>query len=377
MDYIVLSIGKIYIKRFGRKLEYYKQVNTELYRLNESEEKYLKNILVAPGTYVYRSEKLNNIIDNNPTFIEHKEYLTGILEFIEKVIPINYRDNFYSNLTTLDVRLNFDLINKKYLNTTAIQQTDEYDSRANTVTLSPISMRKILDISKKATNPNEFFWTEISSTLTHELLHMASSNYNEETSISLCGFDKYPKEKDEAYNRGLTEGVTEVLSMVGVPKTTELSSGYYNECLFVNQMVQIMGGNTTILESYFGNLGTKPLETKLVELDGDSNQASELFQKIEDNFNLRNLDCEQSILGNIQSKLVYYYGLKVQKDLENGVSKEQILNSMELFKRMLVTKENLTVREKNPNNYPNLNESIKSFLELEISVLNKLSSKQY
>ena len=46
---------------------------------------------------------------------------------------------------------------------------------------------------------------------------MSSGKYDHYTKVSCCGFDKYPAEDERDKNRGLTEGFTEIISMVGVP----------------------------------------------------------------------------------------------------------------------------------------------------------------
>ena len=55
-------------------------------------------------------------------------------------------------------------------------------------------------------------------------------------------------------------------------------------------------------------------------------------------------------------------------DINNNVSEEEIRNSINMYKNMLITNDKLMYIQKNPEDYPNLNESIELFSELEEKV---------
>ena len=143
-----------------------------------------------------------------------------------------------------------------------IDGAGSYDFLNNEIILNYEGNQKVKEISKINSNPEVFFRIEINKTLVHELLHMASIYYDKENNKELSGFDSYPNEGLLNCNRGLTEGMTEVLACLIVPGSVEISCGYYIEELFVNQLALIIGANIMI-DSYFGNLGIKEIKEKL------------------------------------------------------------------------------------------------------------------
>lgn len=218
--------------------------------------------------------------------------------------------------------------------------------------------------------PVDFFWKSYSKTLLHELAHMSSSNYDVKTGNFLCGFDKFPPEKETDKNRGLTEGFTEIISMAGVPGTIEIASGYYIEASLINQLIQIIGVDVFI-KSYFFNLGTKFLESKLLNIIADPELAFQLFRNIEINFQIRNLKGKQSLLGNIQLLLLDYLEKRCEKLIENNKLRE-VNEILKIYEQMLITPEKLKIMDKNPDDYEGLVESITKFKNLQEKLSPKL-----
>jgi len=287
---------------------------------------------------------------------------------IENIIPKQYRDNFYRNLRTLKIHLNIDEKTKDMNSDSA----GSYNSINNEIILNYVDNQRLKEISKKNSNPDNFFWTQINSTLVHELLHMASTYYDKDNNIELSGFNKFPCEGLLNSNRGLTEGMTEVLACMIVPGSVEISCGYYIEEGLINQLALIVGPQVMI-DSYFGNLGTKDIINKLDVLDKKFFDGTMLFQYIELNYRIGNEKGEQTILGKIQYRLVKYFEKKIIKDIYNGITEEEIKKEMYMYKCMLITSDVLVGMKKNPDDYPNLKESIELFTELEEKV-NKMYS---
>ena len=104
--------------------------------------------------------------------------------------------------------------------------------------------------------------------------------------------------------------------------------------------------------------------------------ATILFRRIEDNFYLKNLDRPQTVLANIQLSLIQYFKVKLLNDLEHNIDYHQILNSLDFYENMLITKEGLVINKKNPNNYILLDESIQKFYQLKEEVLLFISEKE-
>lgn len=191
---------------------------------------------------------------------------------------------------------------------------------------------------------------------------MASSRYDSETKISLCGFDKFAAKNEEDKNRGLTEGFTEIISMAGVPGTIEISSGYYIEACLINQLIQLIG-NEVFLKSYFSNLGTIHMQEKLNEIINNSDKSYDLFRSIELNYNIRDINEEQNILGNIQLSMLDYLDKKIELLLaDNRV--DEIRSILKNYEMMMINQEKLKLMNKHPRLFVGVEESIQKFAEI-------------
>ena len=351
LNYFVLDIGKIIVIWKKKKMNLYKDVNNQLVLLTEEEEKYVNNIFNYGYNYDFNSEYLTKIINENHNILE-KDRFNSLLTWLENIVPNNAKINFYKNLQALKV----EYVNKEISNNT----TASYNARDNKITIYNIKMEKVYEKSKTTSNPNNYYLRSVNQTLLHELCHVASTKYDKDSNIVLCGFTKYPTYLESEKNNGLTEGMTEVISMYGIPNTDEINSGYYIEASIINLLISIIG-NKKLIESYFLNKGTVELEEEFDKLGIDSNISWCLFRNIEVNFCLRDQSIEQSFLGNIQSTLVDYLNAKLKDD---KISKEEKAESIFLFKQFIITPEKLKVMKKNTGNYIDLQESIDKFNSL-------------
>lgn len=370
MDYFIMNNEKIFIEIKDSNIILKKYVNGILTQLKENQKKEIMDKLKTKNGYNYDSQMLIELMHSNPSLNSNFEYYYNFLSYIEAIIPEEFKSNFYNNLKTLQIELNLNIEPKTDDEKKFYTICGGYNTKDNKIVMSPESINQLKKISEVTNDPNTFFWKHFNKDLLHELFHMASSHYDKETGTSLSGFDKYPANNIYDSNRGLTEGMTEVLSCCGIPGTIEIACAYYIEELFINQLIQIVG-TQPVLDSYFGNLGNNLLCEKLCEITDDVVKASSLFALIDLNYSLHEKNVEQTILGTIQSRLVDYYSQKILMDIENGISKSEIRKSMDIYKNMLVTKDVLNTMKKDPSNYPNLDGSIEAYNNLEIEV-NKL-----
>lgn len=370
MDYFIMNNEKIFIEIKDSNIILKKYVNGILTQLKENQKKEIMDKLKTKNGYNYDSQMLIELMHSNPSLNSNFEYYYNFLSYIEAIIPEEFKSNFYNNLKTLQIELNLNIEPKTDDEKKFYTICGGYNTKDNKIVMSPESINQLKKISEVTNDPNTFFWKHFNKDLLHELFHMASSHYDKETGTSLSGFDKYPANNIYDSNRGLTEGMTEVLSCCGIPGTIEIACAYYIEELFINQLIQIVG-TQPVLDSYFGNLGNNLLCEKLCEITDDVVKASSLFALIDFNYSLHKKNVEQTILGTIQSRLVDYYSQKILMDIENGISKSEIRKSMDIYKNMLVTKDVLNTMKKDPSNYPNLDGSIEAYNNLEIEV-NKL-----
>lgn len=362
MEYNYFMLNRVqYIIDFRYyKLEVLKKENDLILSLNEEETVEIYNLLNNKTGYEYDSDILTNIINSNSQ-LENREYLQNFLQWLENIIPVDCRENFYTNLSSLCTNLNLNIDFSELVSESSkmYETVGGYNTRNNSLEVNKNSMLKTWEIAGQTSNPEEFFWKSYSLSLLHEFSHMASSKYDKDTEISLCGFDKYPPEKQSDKNRGLTEGFTEIIAMAGVPGTIEISSGYYIEASIINQMIQLIGIDV-FLKSYFSNLGTTLLEDELRNIISDEKKSFELFRNIEVNFQIRDLNEKQNILGNIQLSLIDYLDKKCEYLVQIGDT-NSIGNILNIYEQMLVTPDKLKIMLKNPDNYEGVKESLLRF----------------
>ena len=346
----------------------YKLNNGNYVLLNDKEQENIKKMLYSQYSYIYNSEYLDYLVSKNVN-IENKAYLSNFLLWLENLIPIGCRSNFYRNISTLKTKLNINCKENELDHFSNSIVSGGYDTMNNLISIREDKISDLHKIANLTSNPENFFWVHYSQTLLHELVHMSSSNFNCNNSVSLCGFDVYPPTKIENQNRGLTEGFTELISMAGVPGTVEMASGYYVEASIVSQMILLVGPDV-FLKSFFSNLGISELKLKFQELINDPDKIYQLFRQIELNFQIRNLDDKQNVLGNIQSTLLDYLEVKIKKIYEEGDFKT-ISNIFNMYEQFLITPDKLKLMGKNPKNYLGLSLSLDEFMNLKKAYLDR------
>ena len=361
--------GVTFIVSFtNNKIHIYKLNNGNYIELNAKEKEELDTLLNSQYSYIYDSELLRSLVIKNDK-IESKKYLYDFLIWLENIIPLGCRDNFYRNVSTLSTELNLDFDGTGEISSN-YGAPAKYDTLNNKIIMEKSELSKIREIANQTTNPDEYYWKEYSQVLLHELSHMASSKYNPDSGVVLCGFDTYPTNELESQNRGLTEGFTEIIACAGIPsRTSEISSGYYIEASIINQLIQVIG-NETLLKSYFSNNGITDIKQKLHEFIPDTNKSFQLFRNIELNYQIRHINEEQNVLGSIQSTILDYLEIKLQKLYELGES-ENIANVLSIYEQLLITPEKLEAMNKKPENFKGLLYSLEKFSGLKDTYLGK------
>ena len=361
-NYFVYN-GKKYIVEYKDKnMNVYKCNDGKIEILSDEEIQMIRQLLNSKYNYEYDSITLTNLVNANLE-MENKEYIMNFLNWLESIIPEECRDNFYRNIKTLKTTLNTNIDLSKFKSSSSGYSTSaNYNTSSNSLVMNEKSLHELWKIAQLNNNPQEFYWRHYSQTLLHELAHMASSRYDSDTEISLCGFDRFPAKNEEDKNRGLTEGFTEIISMAGVPGTIEISSGYYIEACLINQLIQIVG-NEVFLKSYFSNLGTQPIQEKMNEVINNPTMSFNLFRNIELNYNIGDINEEQNILGNIQSSILDYLDKKIELLLaENRVN--EISDILANYELMMITPEKLKIMKKNPQHFIGIDENINKFNEI-------------
>ena len=368
--YFIIDDIKYIIAYDNNQLKIKKMENNLLYELTETEKGEINRLINHKTGYIYYSEKVINIVNNNPNLFlnndQHaKEQLINLLNWLEDHIPIEHRQTFYDNLSTLTLMHNFNLISSDYFvsHDSHFSQSNNldisiggYNSKTNNIEISPQGLWHLWKVAQTTDNPNEYYFRQYMQTLLHELIHMSSTKFNKEGGIALSGFDKYPSQDIKEQNVGLNEGYTELIAMAGVPGTEDIVSPYFIECALINQLIQIIGIDA-LQESYFGNKGTELLESELCKLINDKEKAFELFRSIEVNYQLGNGSEKQNILGNIQLTMLDYLEKKLEILSVQGKDGE-INKIIYFFENMIVTPRTLQAMGRDANIYEGVTDSI-------------------
>ena len=368
--YFIIDDIKYIIAYDNNQLKIKKMENNLLYELTETEKGEINRLISHKTGYIYYSEKVINIVNNNPNLFlnndQHaKEQLINLLNWLEDHIPIEHRQSFYDNLSTLTLMHNFNLISSDYFvsHDSHFSQSNNldisiggYNSKTNNIEIRPQGLWRLWKLAQTTDNPNEYYFRQYMQTLLHELIHMSSTKFNKEGGIALSGFDKYPSQDIKEQNVGLNEGYTELIAMAGVPGTEDIVSPYFIECALINQLIQIIGIDA-LQESYFGNKGTELLESELCKLINDKEKAFELFRSIEVNYQLGNGSEKQNILGNIQLTMLDYLEKKLEILSVQGKDGE-INKIIYFFENMIVTPRTLQAMGRDANIYEGVTDSI-------------------
>ena len=367
--YFIIDDIKYIIAYDNNQLKIKKMENNLLYELTETEKGEINRLISHKTGYIYYSEKVINIVNNNPNLFlnndQHaKEQLINLLNWLEDHIPIEHRQTFYDNLSTLTLMHNFNLISSDYFvsHDSHFSQSNNidisiggYNSKTNNIEIRPQGLWHLWKVAQTTDNPNEYYFRQYMQTLLHELIHMSSTKFDKEGGIALSGFDKYPSQDIKEQNVGLNEGYTELIAMAGVPGTEDIVSPYFIECALINQLIQIIGIDA-LQESYFGNKGTELLESELCKLINDKEKAFELFRSIEVNYQLGNGSEKQNILGNIQLTMLDYLEKKLEILSIQGKDGE-INKIIYFFENMIVTPRKLQAMGRDANIYEGVTDS--------------------
>lgn len=314
---------------------------------------------------IWYSELLKNSIENNPK-IDFKEYILSILEALETLIPENYKENLYRNIKTLEIDFHskFDSSHSLY--------EGLYNIIKNKIKINDSLIQDTWNKIPKEAKTEETLKSMYLCSVIHELLHMASSEYNPEKDIQNCGFDSKPYKKESDKNQGLTEGFTEIIAFQMSGNPYETRSAYMIQALLANQLRTIIG-NEVMIESYFGNLGIKHMEDELQKIIPNKELSYNLFRNIDNSYWLNNSNLESFFTSMAQTTLISYFFEKVSKEItESSKPFEEINNQIKQFEAMLITEEKLKMNGKDPKLYLGLKESIGYFYsqkEIFLSIL--------
>ena len=108
MMYFTFNKEKIYIEFMDNNIIFKKEVNGNLIKLSDFEEKELLDKLKPKDPFILYSVRIESIVKNNKTLNSNYDYFLPFLTFIEDLIPENYKESFYKNLENINVDLNLE-----------------------------------------------------------------------------------------------------------------------------------------------------------------------------------------------------------------------------------------------------------------------------
>lgn len=302
---------------------------------------------------------LGEILNKNTSLRKSLGPFTMVLYDVEKSIPFNLRYNFYNNLSTLKIELN--------LNKTKILKNfysfGIYDAKENKIIIDSYAIKKFL---KKNNIDVIYFNKYINLFLYHELMHMASSK--NDGNIYYSGFDKYPVNITELYSRSLTEGYTEYLAC----SYYNINNNFYYIDMKITNMLMCILGNDVIAYSYYNTLGVALLIQKLKEICPNED-IDKLFKNINYRYSERFNEDNVYFIPLIQNILVNIFIEKINNDISNGVTYEELMSYINFFKSSLITYNGLKKNYPRYRNFPNLNESLIKFNMFYEKIVNNIN----
>ena len=147
--------GKKYVILFGNlRITILRKENNKLVLLNEEEKKEIISILNNKNGYRYDSEKIMQIINSN-NVLDNKGYLSNFLQWLENIIPLECRENFYNNIKTLKTDLNLDINFSESISETKndYQENCEYNGKENTIIMTKNFMLQTGKIAQSTKKP--------------------------------------------------------------------------------------------------------------------------------------------------------------------------------------------------------------------------------
>jgi|GEM_PF-6784955 len=287
-----------------------------------------------PYELTYDNPNLETIVSENPSLLNNPN-LMPLLKNIEQLIPIDCRGNFYRNLKTIKID-----------NSQVLNEAGDYNLQDNVIKISSDFENQLKKAFKTDTLEPSMVEYHLNATIFHELLHMASSTYDEETESVYNGLDvNVPGTRIVDGNRGLNEGVTEALTQLYYPEIIK-RTGYLEEIALSSHLMSIVGSDK-VLKQYFSANGIKPIKEELIELGIEQNEVNALFNQIEVNYvskGIREEGLHLSSLANIEKIMLKSSIARLTQEINAGriISEEELNNYFNtMIEPNLITNDNL------------------------------------
>ena len=351
--YFIINNTKYIIIYEKTAYKIYKEIDNKLENLTEEEQKGLDFVINQKTPEYHESKLLDEALDCNK---ELKLYgnMKFYLEQLERLIPEHLRYNFYNNLKTVKI-----IYNDYSIRGPRKGAIGRYTEKDNTIVILVDALEQSL--LKKGYSKEEVI-RGIDQCILHEFVHMASSSYDKEKEEGHSGFDQ-----DKFLpNTSITEGLTDVISIIITKSKLKLLTGYNMDRFLINQLI-ILTNWDLMINSFFGERGTKDIENYLNDLGKDHginpSIPQELFRRINTNYILRDISSEFNELENIQNTILMYLDLKLNRLEEEGKF-EEIDKTIKMYSNWLLTPKKIEELGYSTKVYINLDKNEKLFNEI-------------
>lgn len=243
------------------------------YKCTDEEKKAVMSKLEKNKGKIFKSEKLNEIAEKN-NFLKQFDIFEEILDDVEKVIPSEYRENFYENLTLLKGK-----INTIYMSNICVPAY--YNSFENIIYLNiPIIInekKKVEDYISQGLFETPFH-DYLKEVIIHESFHVSSTKYHLNEHTMYSGFRKISRECNKY--ESINEAVTEILSRK-ILNSQEINnqSGYNIQTCVMRELSGLIGEDV-IIKSYFENDQMNYIKNELAKIINDENKINQLIDDL-------------------------------------------------------------------------------------------------
>ena len=181
----------------------------------------------------------------------------------ERLMNLTLGNDVLSFKKTLEKNVNNKYLNNLYNNLKTIRIEEKYILFRNLL-LQPVG-----GFYAHKKNKIEFLKFLKSDVINHELFHMASTTYNSDDEMYLCGFAQYNKNFTKIFGVGLNEGYTELLAERYFGKNYNASKVYKLCEFYSNKLEEIIGKEK--MTNLFLNADLPRLIETLKKYDSEEN----------------------------------------------------------------------------------------------------------
>ncbi len=301
---------------------------------------------------------------------KHKA-LEELIMHINGIVPPEYADAFYNNVLNLKVQYPFNQSSNDDISSDITLAS--YFLTTNEIKIYTNKLFHVLKRSMLFKEPFKIFSYSVAENTLHELLHLASTKYNNKTGEGYCGFAYY-SDKGGFTNLGITEGFVNITTLRAYPSLRSIKTTYDLVTALTGQLCAIIGYDF-VKEEFFKGEGIDNLVGLIAAFLRNEDNATYLFNYID--------YCYVYIYNKKTKKENYYYEnfvffqelllgiFKISVDMKykKGYDLLRVLNEYETF---FITPKKASYLDSNPEKFKYLDLVYAKFLDFKKHCLLKV-----